>query len=182
MDGIHPRHRGLSDIRMGPSVFGGQTAIRCLTDNLDVENCPGYFGHVKLARPVYHISFIKTVIHILSCISYWTSVPILNEGMRQRFSEENLNVKGEKRLKKVLAASKTMKKCRTSDHVQPVYKLSINESDGIRVLIKFPLSESKKNNKAKPDDLILNVNELLPLNALEILQKISNDDITFFGF
>merc|ERR1712070_1243215 len=60
IDGIHPKLGGLSDIRMGPSVYSGQTTIRCSTDNSDAENCPGYFGHIKLGRPVYHISFVKT--------------------------------------------------------------------------------------------------------------------------
>lgn len=34
---------------------------------------PGYFGHISLARPVYHIGFIKTVVRVLRCVSYSTS-------------------------------------------------------------------------------------------------------------
>lgn len=41
----------------------------CLTCGETVE-CPGHFGHIKLAKPVYHIGFIETVAKVLRCICY----------------------------------------------------------------------------------------------------------------
>ena len=55
---------GLFDSRMGVIDHGKI----CPTDNLDNRFCPGYFGHIELVRPVFHIQFIQLIIKILKCI------------------------------------------------------------------------------------------------------------------
>lgn len=46
-----PKAGGLSDPRMGTmDKFGGI----CTTDGANMHDCPGYFGHIELAEPVYH--------------------------------------------------------------------------------------------------------------------------------
>ena len=55
---------GLFDSRMGVIEHGKI----CPTDNLDNRFCPGYFGHIELVRPVFHIQFIQLIIKILKCI------------------------------------------------------------------------------------------------------------------
>ena len=55
---------GLFDPRMGVLDHGKI----CPTDNLDNRFCPGYFGHIELARPVFHIQFISIIQKILKCI------------------------------------------------------------------------------------------------------------------
>lgn len=65
-----PKQGGLSDLRMGTMDKGGAV---CVTDGADLKDCPGYFGHIELAKPMYHCGFIKTVIRVLRCVSYHTS-------------------------------------------------------------------------------------------------------------
>ena len=55
---------GLFDERMGVIDHGKI----CPTDNLDNRFCPGYFGHIELARPVFHTQFIQIIMKILKCI------------------------------------------------------------------------------------------------------------------
>ena len=55
---------GLFDSRMGVLDHGKI----CPTDNLDNRFCPGYFGHIELARPVFYIQFFPMVQKILKCI------------------------------------------------------------------------------------------------------------------
>ena len=55
---------GLFDPRMGVIDHGKI----CPTDNLDNRFCPGYFGHIELVRPVFHIQFLPIIIKILKCI------------------------------------------------------------------------------------------------------------------
>ena len=45
---------GLFDPRMGVIDHGKI----CPTDNLDNRFCPGYFGHIELARPVFYVQFL----------------------------------------------------------------------------------------------------------------------------
>ena len=44
--------------------------LRCLTCEGDILECPGHFGHIVLAEPVYHVGFIEIVKKILSCICF----------------------------------------------------------------------------------------------------------------
>ena len=55
---------GLFDPRMGVLDHGKI----CPTDDLDNRFCPGYFGHIELARPVFHIQFFPMIMKILKCV------------------------------------------------------------------------------------------------------------------
>lgn len=54
---------GLFDPRMGVLDYGKL----CPTDGLNSHDCPGYFGHIELASPVFHIQFMKYIIGTLRC-------------------------------------------------------------------------------------------------------------------
>ena len=55
---------GLFDPRMGVLDPG----LICPTDGHNYMNTPGYFGHIELARPVFYIQFLNTILKILRCI------------------------------------------------------------------------------------------------------------------
>jgi len=42
--------------------------LRCETCKQEMLECPGHFGYMKLALPIYHIGFFGDVINILQCI------------------------------------------------------------------------------------------------------------------
>jgi hypothetical protein len=64
-----PKLGGLSDPRMGTM----DRALKCTTDGNGVLDCPGYFGHIELAKPMFHVHFLKTVVKVLRCVSYHNS-------------------------------------------------------------------------------------------------------------
>jgi DNA-directed RNA polymerase II subunit RPB1 len=55
---------GLFDPRMGVLEPG----LICPTDGLDYMMTPGYFGHIKLARPVFYIQYLSTILKVLNCV------------------------------------------------------------------------------------------------------------------
>ena len=57
---------GLFDPRMGVLDPG----LICPTDGLNYMETPGYFGHMELARPVFYIQYLNTIIKILRCICF----------------------------------------------------------------------------------------------------------------
>ncbi|KAE9397231.1 beta and beta-prime subunits of DNA dependent RNA-polymerase [Gymnopus androsaceus JB14] len=59
-----PKMGGLMDPRLGTidRNFKCQTCGECMAE------CPGHFGHIELARPVFHPGFIIKVKKILECI------------------------------------------------------------------------------------------------------------------
>ena len=60
---------GLFDPRMGVLEPG----YICPTDGYNYIDCPGYFGHIELARPVFFIQHIKEIIKLLITLFgfYW---------------------------------------------------------------------------------------------------------------
>jgi len=65
-DKDEPIIKGLFDPRMGVTDMG-KICKTCGQKNI---NCPGHFGHIELARPVFHYHFIKYVLKILNCICF----------------------------------------------------------------------------------------------------------------
>ena len=59
-----PVLNGLFDPRMGVLDPG----LICPTDGLDYMQTPGYFGHIELAKPVFYIQYLNSLIKILRCV------------------------------------------------------------------------------------------------------------------
>ena len=59
-----PRANGLLDVRMGTC----DRRIRCGTCKQDIIRCPGHHGHIELAAPIYHVTYISTLVKILRCV------------------------------------------------------------------------------------------------------------------
>ena len=58
-----PTPGGLRDTRLGTSRRG-----RCVTCNEGWDKCPGHFGHLELAEPVYHPGLLQQTIRLLKRI------------------------------------------------------------------------------------------------------------------
>lgn len=61
-----PRQNGLNDPRLG-SV---DRQFKCATCLENMSECPGHFGHIELAKPVFHPGFIKKVKKILEIVCH----------------------------------------------------------------------------------------------------------------
>ncbi|KAI0791691.1 beta and beta-prime subunits of DNA dependent RNA-polymerase [Abortiporus biennis] len=59
-----PKIGGLMDPRLGTI----DRNFKCQTCGEGMAECPGHFGHIELARPVFHPGFIVKVKKILECI------------------------------------------------------------------------------------------------------------------
>ncbi|KAI0932934.1 DNA-directed RNA polymerase II subunit rpb1, variant 2 [Taiwanofungus camphoratus] len=59
-----PKLGGLMDPRMGTI----DRNFKCQTCGEGMSECPGHFGHIELARPVFHPGFIVKVKKVLECI------------------------------------------------------------------------------------------------------------------
>jgi DNA-directed RNA polymerase II subunit RPB1 len=66
---------GLFDPRMGVLEPG----LICPTDGLDYMKTPGYFGHIKLARPVFYIQYLTTILKVLRCVCFKCSKLLVNK-------------------------------------------------------------------------------------------------------
>lgn len=72
--GSEPITGGLFDPRMGV-LETNKLCATCQQKNLF---CPGHFGHIKLARPIYHPMFFDIVRKLLKCVCYRCSRPLVS--------------------------------------------------------------------------------------------------------
>ena len=66
---------GLFDPRMGVIESG----IVCPTDGHTYMKTPGYFGNIELAKPVFYIQYLPTVIKFLRCVCYKCSKLLISK-------------------------------------------------------------------------------------------------------
>ncbi len=70
-----PVIKGLFDLRMGTTDMGKV----CNTCGLKNTECPGHFGHIEMARPIYYWHFLDIVIKILKCVCFRCSKLLINK-------------------------------------------------------------------------------------------------------
>ncbi|TKX19276.1 DNA-directed RNA polymerase II subunit rpb1 [Elsinoe australis] len=82
-----PREKGLNDPKLG-SI---DRSLACGTCGEDMLECPGHFGHIELATPMFHVGFIgkvkkilETVCHNCGKILLDESIPAFAQALRYR--------------------------------------------------------------------------------------------------
>ena len=69
-----PVVKGLFDTRMGVT----DRDIICATCNQKNTCCPGHFGHIELAKPVFNYHFIQTTLKLLKCVCFKCSLSLIH--------------------------------------------------------------------------------------------------------
>ena len=167
---------GLFDPRMGVLDPG----FICPSDGLDYIDSPGYFGHIKLARPVYYIQYLGMILKILRCVCLKCSKILIN---KEKYNHL-LELSNEQRWNKIFALASKKKRCGEDSHngcgcLQPKIK-----KEGLSSIIaEWNNNEEELNNyeftKVNNNKLTM---KLTPEIVLKIFKKISNEDIKFLGF
>lgn len=155
---------GMFDTRMGTLEPG----IICPTDGLDYIQCPGYFGHIELSKPVFYIQFLDTVVNIAQCICIKCSKLLIDKNKYKNL----LSIPSEKRWKQVHSICHKITRCGESSETgcgckQPKkYK-----QDGFATIIaEWPMDGNTVSLKITPEMFI------------KIFRRISDEDISFMGF
>lgn len=67
-----PRDGGLND----PLLGSVDRHFKCKTCTENMSECPGHFGHIELAKPVFHPGYIKKVKKVLEIVCHNCSKPL----------------------------------------------------------------------------------------------------------
>ncbi|KAG2501690.1 hypothetical protein HYH03_000192 [Edaphochlamys debaryana] len=145
----------------------------CTTDASNANDSPGYFGHIALARPVYHIGFIKTVIRVLRCVSYHTSRLLVDKD-EPKYTYGLRISDPEKRLRYFVHLCQGKKLDEATGNPQPSYRL-----DGLKIMAEFP---KLKGDEEQEQDNVERKQEVPAARALEILKRIPPEDCKALGF
>ncbi|KAJ9673445.1 hypothetical protein PVL29_023173 [Vitis rotundifolia] len=108
-----PKPGGLSDPRLGTI----DRKMKCETCTANMAECPGHFGHLELAKPMFHIGFMKTVLSIMRCVCFNCS-KILADEEDHKFKQAQKIRNPKNRLKKILDACKNKSKCEGGDEIE----------------------------------------------------------------
>ncbi|CAD6232211.1 GSCOCG00001801001-RA-CDS [Cotesia congregata] len=114
MEGGRPKLGGLMDPRQG--VIDRNS--RCQTCAGNMTECSGHFGHIDLAKPVFHVGFITKTIKILRCVCFFCS-KLLISPQNPKIKEVVMKTKGQprKRLAFIYDLCKTRKICEGGDEM-----------------------------------------------------------------
>ena len=166
---------GLFDPRMGVLDPG----LICPTDGLNYMKTPGYFGHIELARPVFYIQYLNTIVKILRCICIKCSKILISKTKHKHILK---NMTARQRWLYVFPLASKITRCGddTCDGCgckQPkkIYK------EGLATLIAEwanidGIADDEGNIKEK---LTL---KLSPEMVIKMFTRISDEDVTFMGF
>ena len=164
---------GLFDPRMGV-LDNGKI---CPTDQLNNRLCPGYFGHITLAKPVFYIHYQKYIINILQCIC-WKCSKLLIDASDDEFKNQIQMRKGSNRFKFVLTLCKKTKRCgeKNCNGCGTLSPSSIKkELNGIGKIIA--VWKSKKTDEEKDIKFYWDASDVL-----KMFKRISDEDINAMGF
>ena len=160
-----PVINGLFDPRMGVLEPG----LICPTDGLDYMQTPGYFGHIELARPLFYIQYLITIVKIARCVCIKCS--------KLKISKEKykhlLNMSSQDRWGHVFALASKIKRCGedTDDGCGCKQPTKIKKEGLSSLIAEWENTDG--------DNLVMN---LTPEILLKCFRRISDDDVTFMGF
>jgi DNA-directed RNA polymerase beta' subunit len=72
-----PDNNGVLSLLMGSL----DRRLRCTTCENDTLSCPGHFGHIEFAAPIYHFGFVKRIAKTLRKICYWCAHPFASSAL-----------------------------------------------------------------------------------------------------
>jgi DNA-directed RNA polymerase II subunit RPB1 len=154
-----PKFGGLNDTRMGTI----DKYILCKTCKQNTEYCPGHFGHIELAVPVYNTLFMDKIKKILSITCHICSSLIIDKN-NKKLMNILTRIKKENRIQYIIKAN-TNKTCYKCLRKQPKYS-----KDGMMIFQTFSLNDGEEKKQ-----------KIYASETYEILKNMSDEDIKIMG-
>eukprot|EP00795_Rhopilema_esculentum_P016726 gene16726-8179_t len=117
---------GLMDPRQGVI----DRMVRCHTCAGNMTECPGHFGHIELAKPVFHVGFLSHIVKLLRCFCFYCSkmlVDMSNPKLQEIISKTKLNPR--KRMQHVYDLCKTKSVCEGGDIMDQQFDANLAGQD-----------------------------------------------------
>ena len=163
---------GLFDPRMGVLEPG----LICPTDGQDYMTTPGYFGHIDLARPVFYIQYINTVIKLLRCTCIKCSKLLISKDKHK----ELLNLSPDERWNQVFQLASKIKRCgeATDDGCGCKQPNKIKKENLATLVAEW---DNVNVDTTSEDNSKITI-KLTPEKVIKIFRRISDDNVKFMGF
>lgn len=172
---------GLFDPRMGVLEPG----MICPTDGLNYMQTPGYFGHMELARPVYYIQYLTTILKFLRSVCWKCSKLLIS---KEKYAKILKSYSDELRWNKVFKLANTVKRCGDDNDdgcgcKQPDKIIKEGLSSLVATWTKVegvPMNELPEFEQEETTNTF--TIKFTPEMVLAIFKHISDEDVRFMGF
>jgi DNA-directed RNA polymerase II subunit RPB1 len=96
----------------GRPVIGGlkDPRLKDINGKGTIDESSGYFGHIELARPMFHVGFLETTLKCLRSVCFHCGL-CLTDARNSRFKQSQKKTKGKRRLKAVSDLCRTKTVC-----------------------------------------------------------------------
>jgi DNA-directed RNA polymerase II subunit RPB1 len=167
---------GLFDRKMGVLENG----VKCTTDGLDKQECPGYFGHLELAMPVFYVQFIAWVKGVLETICFRCGSLRLNRELRaKKIAAIAALPKNSQRYTKMVRLTKDDKSacayCPTCNARQP--DKYIYEKEDLQILAEWTKPSVEPGGKETKSKVLMT-----PEYVQMLFKRLSDADAMLIGF
>jgi len=168
-----PVINGLFDPRMGVLEPG----FICPTDGLDYMQTPGYFGHIDLARPLFYIQYLNTVVKIARCTCIKCSKLLIS---KEKYKHV-LEMPAEARWNYVFSLANKVKRCGddTTDGCGCKQPAKIKKEGLSTLIAEWDNIEGLSDDGDKKEKLTM---VMTPEVILKQFKRISDEDVSFMGF
>jgi DNA-directed RNA polymerase II subunit RPB1 len=167
--GTEPVINGLFDPRMG--ILDHNKV--CQTCEQKMVFCPGHFGHINLAKPVFYIQFFDYVKKLLKCVCFRCSKLLINPESPEVLACLNKKLSRQKRWELIYKLCSKVKRCgqENIDGCGAKQPEKITREPIVKIVMEWKdLSDDAKKQ-------VFNAEEVL-----RILKRISDRDAEILGF
>jgi len=152
-----------------------------------MTNCTGHFGHIELARPVFHIGFLPKIKKILECVCFQCSKLKVDESNTKLLQARQIK-DGKKRFHAVWSLCKGKTTCESSDEIENEndekrrghngcgFKQPTIRREGLVLYYKFNEKSSEEGIGRDTGKQVLTAERVL-----NIFKKISDEDCIDMG-
>jgi DNA-directed RNA polymerase II subunit RPB1 len=173
-NGTEPVLNGLYDPRMGV-LDHNKICQTCQQKN---TFCPGHFGHINLARPVFYIQFFDTVKKLMKCVCWRCSKLLLDPDSEQVRAILNKKYSRQKRWEQLYKLCSKVKRCGQENPdgcgAKQPDRISKDPNSVLRILMQWNDLEVEKEEMKKQ---VYSAEEVL-----RVLKRISDKEAEILGF
>ncbi|KAF2770180.1 beta and beta-prime subunits of DNA dependent RNA-polymerase [Teratosphaeria nubilosa] len=189
-----PREKGLNDPKLGTI----DKNFQCATCGQGQDDCPGHFGHIELAQPVFHVGFVTKIKKVLETVCH-NCGKIKSDETNPSFAQTTRLRDPKRRFEQVHKICKPILLCSPDMPADddngfgddPKAKLKAKGHGGcgnnqptirkeqLKLTATFKQSKGDDEEGGAKDDKVTSV--ITPQQALNIFRNISDDDLARLG-
>lgn len=173
-----PTPYGVVDTRLGVT----ENKVYCKTCGETALKCPGHFGHIKLAEPVFHMGFLGFLKNVLNCICIKCNKLLVYKNEKE-VSKLLKNKHGKQRFAEIRSICKGITHCQKENYGcgTPAHKITIDQKYGNIFILAEAIRKGGEMDET--GDIKKRAPQLLtPQLCYDILKSVSNEHCVIMGF